>query len=104
MIRITLAALAVVAAFAGPAAADTGKLERDMQRMEEIARGAAEQFIGTFQKMIEQVPQYGVPEFLDNGDIIIRRKRDDAPAPEHRAPPPRRHQEQEALTGGTADI
>jgi hypothetical protein len=88
MLRIPPAALALVVGFAGPAmAADRFErdLERDMQRMEEIARGAAEQFIGTVQEMIGRMPLYGVPEVLDNGDIIIRRK--DRDAPERREAP-----------------
>ncbi len=90
MFRTALIALPLVFGLAGPVAADDdGKsLERDMQRMEEIARQAAEQLIGSLQAMIGAVPQFEAPEILENGDIIIRRKDKDAtpPAPKQREP------------------
>lgn len=78
------AGVALALCLAGPAYAgdDTSKLERDMERMEEIAKRAAEQLIGSIQSIIGAVPQFEAPEVLDNGDIIIRRKNDDE------APPP----------------
>ena len=93
MIRTTAVSLALLIGMAGAAAAET-PLERDMKRMEEIARGAAEQFIGTMQQMLEQVPQYGLPEMTENGDIILRRKRDEAPP----APAPRREDPRDSTT------
>jgi hypothetical protein len=38
--------------------------------------------------MLKAIPQYETPEILDNGDIIIRRKRvkPDGPAPDDSGP------------------
>lgn len=49
----------------------------------ELARESLEQMMRALRLMVESIPQYELPEVLDNGDIIIRRKRDQsAPEPE----------------------
>ncbi|MEQ9640107.1 MAG: hypothetical protein RIM84_08790 [Alphaproteobacteria bacterium] len=106
MPKTPLLALAVLVALAGPAAADDGgkSLERDMKRVEEIARRAAEQLIGSIGAMIGAVPQFEAPEVLDNGDIIIRRKHDDAPPPEPQQKPRRRPGPNDPRHQGSTDI
>jgi hypothetical protein len=37
---------------------------------------------------IQQLPQYEAPVMDENGDIIIRRRHDDAPIPPHKPIPP----------------
>ena len=53
------------------------------ERAEQALRESLQKFMRTLEWMIRAFPQYDVPEILDNGDIIIRRKprRDDNPVP-----------------------
>ncbi len=44
-------------------------------RAEDIAREAIEQLMRALELMIDSIPQYELPEIQENGDIIIRRKR-----------------------------
>jgi hypothetical protein len=70
--RINLAA-AVIAAFAtlaGPLPAFAAEEETPS----ELAREGMERMLRAIELMIEMIPQYEVPEVLENGDIIIRRK------------------------------
>jgi hypothetical protein len=70
--RISLAA-AVIAAFAtlaGPLPAAAAEEETPS----ELAREGMERMLRAIELMIEMIPQYEVPEVLENGDIIIRRK------------------------------
>jgi hypothetical protein len=70
--RISLAA-AVIAAFAtlaGPLPAVAAEGETPS----ELAREGMERMLRAIELMIEMIPQYEVPEVLENGDIIIRRK------------------------------
>ena len=49
----------------------------------ELAREGLEQMMRALRLLVESIPQYELPEVLDNGDIIIRRKHgEDAPARE----------------------
>ena len=43
----------------------------------ELARQGMERMLRALNLMIEMIPQYELPEVLENGDIIIRRKRQD---------------------------
>ena len=43
----------------------------------ELARQGMERMLRALNLMIEMIPQYELPEVLENGDIIIRRKRDE---------------------------
>ncbi len=40
----------------------------------ELAREGMERMLRAIELMIEMIPQYEMPEVLENGDIIIRRK------------------------------
>ena len=40
---------------------------------EQLARLALEQMLKAFEQLLRSIPQYAMPEILDNGDIIIRR-------------------------------
>lgn len=50
----------------------------------EAARAAVEHLLGAVTDLVDAIPQYEAPEILDNGDIIIRRKR---PPAERKCPP-----------------
>ena len=45
----------------------------------EMAREGLEQMMRALRLLVESIPQYELPEVLDNGDIIIRRKRGGEP-------------------------
>lgn len=40
----------------------------------ELARESIEQMMRALQLLVDSIPQYELPEMLENGDIIIRRK------------------------------
>ncbi len=65
-------ALALAVGAPGAALADAPS---DRERAEEMAREAIEQLLRALELMIESIPQYELPEFNEDGDIIIRRKR-----------------------------
>ena len=46
----------------------------------EMAREGLERMMRALELFIDMIPQYEVPELTDDGDIIIRRKRDDEPS------------------------
>jgi hypothetical protein len=54
----------------------------------EMLEDATRQALRAFEMMLKAIPQYEAPEILDNGDIIIRRKRPqpEKPAPSDRPP------------------
>ncbi|MCH8238049.1 MAG: hypothetical protein IIC06_07735 [Proteobacteria bacterium] len=54
--------------------------DKPRELLEEATRG----ILRAFELMLKSIPQYEAPEVLENGDIIIRRKRPkpDAPAPD----------------------
>lgn len=81
------AGLAVaLAASSAAAAEDRDKAESPRQLLDE----AGEKFLRAIELLLMAIPQYEAPEILDNGDIIIRRKRPDAPRkPEPPPPPPK---------------
>ena len=41
-----------------------------------LAREGLEHMMRALRLLVESIPQYELPEILDNGDIIIRRKHD----------------------------
>ena len=47
----------------------------------ELARESIEQMMRALQLLVDSIPQYELPEMLDNGDIIIRRKKPQETAP-----------------------
>ena len=65
-----LAGTALIAALiATSAAAETPKAKQP----EQIIREGAERILEGVRGLIERIPQYGIPEMLPNGDIIIRK-------------------------------
>ena len=72
---IILVFLAVLLA-GGSAPATLRAAQHDqLGRAEDIAREAIEQLMRALELMIDSIPQYELPEIQENGDIIIRRKR-----------------------------
>lgn len=73
---LTAAALFLTgSAMAQLASSGDGQAEAPPVSTEEALRGAAEQIMNGVRMMILAIPQYETPEMLDNGDILIRRKR-----------------------------
>ena len=71
---VVAAALALALAAGAPAGAD----ETELERAERLAGAAATRLRGALGALLRAVPQYEAPEILDNGDIVIRRKRPEA--------------------------
>ena len=70
---VTLALGVGTAAVARPAHADSA----DATPGERVARAlddVLEETLGALRYVLRAIPHYGLPEVLDNGDIIIRRK------------------------------
>ena len=88
-LRKTLAGVAVVISLAAPPVfAQAPPDERDGGRdIEESVRESIENIMRAIEGLIDSVPIYEMPEILENGDIIIRRKKRD-PAPEPGKPAP----------------
>ena len=57
------------------------------ERAEQALKEGAEKIMRALELMLHALPQYQMPEVLDNGDIIIRRRIPDRP--KHRGPSPR---------------
>ena len=77
-----VAVLVGVLAFAGiPADADEPPLSEQAQDEAERARRLIEEalanLVAGLKLVMDSIPQYEAPEILENGDILIRRKRDD---------------------------
>jgi len=51
----------------------------------DMAREGLEQMLRALRLLVESIPQYELPEVLENGDIIIRRKNPEG-APESEEP------------------
>ena len=85
---IAAAALALMVAAAPAGAQQRNPPPDPRQEAEEAFRDGARIIMRALQLFLESVPQYEAPEVLDNGDIIIRRKRRD-PRPEGKQPPGR---------------
>jgi hypothetical protein len=70
--------LVLVLALALPAAARAEPAPDWQHQMEDAAarlRQEIDKALGQVQEMLRAVPQYELPQMNDNGDIIIRRKR-----------------------------
>ena len=63
-------------------AEDDGGMRDDFEAFEEEAREGLWTLMMALQCVIESIPQYEMPEVLENGDIIIRRVHPEEPAPE----------------------
>ncbi|MFQ5939761.1 MAG: hypothetical protein ACE5KL_06810 [Alphaproteobacteria bacterium] len=78
-IWVLIAALAV----AGPVPAQAPEPGAgDRERVEELARERFEQLLRALEALIQSIPQYEAPEITEDGDIIIRRKRESPEPPE----------------------
>jgi len=70
---LTLAPLPVLQGQAR--AQDAAPAEPQQDSPGEMAREGLEQMMRALRLLVESIPQYELPEVLENGDIIIRRKR-----------------------------
>ncbi len=82
MMKHWLAAFGVSAALvlAMPAAAEEPPKSEDPGV---LARDGIERLMRALEAVIDMIPQYEMPEMNEDGDIIIRRKRDTAPKPKN---------------------
>jgi hypothetical protein len=67
-----------------PLAARAQQAEPDppsQQSPQDLARDGLERMMRALSLLVDSIPQYELPEVLENGDIIIRRKRDGAETP-----------------------
>ena len=82
MMKHWLAALGVSAALvlATPAVAEESPESEDPGV---LARDGIERLMRALEAVIDMIPQYEMPEINEDGDIIIRRKRDVAPKPQN---------------------
>ncbi len=90
MIPLLAAALLTAQLGLSPArAAEDAPLSNRAEQAEKALREGAEKMIKALQGLIQSIPQYEAPKVLDNGDIILRRKGPDDPAPDapKRTPP-----------------
>ena len=75
-----LLGLCLVAPPLTPAAAqDTAPGSPPQDSPSDLAREGLERMMHALRLLVENIPQYELPEVLENGDIIIRRKRGDKP-------------------------
>ena len=83
---LTVLALTTIGAVAAvpPAWADHKPSAQD--KAETYAREGVDKLLRALDRLIETIPQYEMPVVDDNGDIIIRRKRQ--PEPPQPAPDP----------------
>ncbi len=76
--------LAAGLAFAGPVEVQAGDAprfaEHQRERAEELAREGMRALLGALEAILATIPQYEMPEVMDNGDIIIRRSNPRPPA------------------------
>lgn len=73
--RLSAAALCACLALAPVTAGATDNSSPE-QTPGDMAREGLEQMMRALSLLVESIPQYELPEVLENGDIIIRRKRD----------------------------
>ncbi len=86
MPKRTLAALfglcLMIALSPGAAAHENPQESEPRERAEELARETIEQMLRALEMMVQSFPQYEMPEIMDNGDIIIRRRHGPPAQPE----------------------
>ena len=68
-----IAVVVVAMALAAPPVA--AQAPNAQERAEQAIWESVQRILGALQMLMQSVPQYEAPEVLDNGDIIIRRKR-----------------------------
>lgn len=80
---LTAAVLAVFCAVATPAPATADEPGIEGKPLEDLGPAIEKEvgrLLGIMELFLRNIPTYEMPEILDNGDIIIRRKRpEDAP-------------------------
>ncbi len=76
---LTAIGLSVALTLATPAAAEEPSVGEGPG---ELAREGIERLMQSLEAFIDMIPQYEMPEINENGDIIIRRKREASPAPQ----------------------
>jgi hypothetical protein len=76
---LTAVGLSAALVLATPAVAEESP---DSQGPGELARDGIQRLMQALEAFIDMIPQYELPEINENGDIIIRRKREAAPAPQ----------------------
>jgi hypothetical protein len=62
--------------------------EPTQQTPDELAVEGVNKLMQALQLLIQQLPQYEAPVIDENGDIIIRRRHDEAPIPPQKPVPP----------------
>lgn len=83
LIQIT-GILATLSFISGPVLArDQAPAPEIDKRAEEAIRQGVEQILRGLELFMDSIPQYEMPKVLENGDIIIRRKRPKMEAPEN---------------------
>lgn len=80
-----IAQAAIVAAGLVLAQIPAAQAQSSRQEAEEAIKEGAQRILRALEALMLSIPQYGAPELLDNGDIIIRRRR---PEPSTPKPPP----------------
>ena len=71
-----LAAVLLALLWGAPSPAGAGDPPEEEPAPGELAREGVERLLQALEVFIEMIPQYELPELNENGDIIIRRKRD----------------------------
>lgn len=69
---------------AGARPVDNRSAPTESQSPSDLAREGMAKMLEAFNRFVASVPQYEMPQFNENGDIILRRKR---PEPAPLAPP-----------------
>lgn len=69
--RLAAILLLTVAAMTGPLPSMAA--DEETETPSEMAREGMDRMLRAIELMIEMIPQYEMPEVLENGDIIIRR-------------------------------
>ena len=78
-----LAALLIASVAVVPAARAQAPAQPPQESPKDMLEDASRKALRAFELMLKAIPQYEAPEILDNGDILIRRKKakPEAPAP-----------------------
>ena len=87
---MAVAAAPSTVAHADPPPGERGQVDRDdehstLDQLDTMVQG----LIGTLRGMLKAIPQYEMPRVTEDGDIIIRRKREADPDSDPLPPPPR---------------
>ncbi len=87
MVSVIVTAAMMSLASAAAFGAETKPAPDARDRAAEALREGAEKIMRALELILHAVPQYQMPEVLDNGDIILRRRNPDRP--KHPGPSPR---------------